>query len=430
MTRKKTLVIDIPTLRLDWIEQHMPRLHAIAKNWHRGPITPVFPGLTCSSQASLTTGRTPEQHGIIANGLYDRETRLPEFWTFTDEKIADERLWETCTKSGGKSGVFFFLNIRNAKADVAILPKPIHNDDGSMQMWCWHKPEGLYPELVKSMGHFNLLFFWGPMAGIASSKWIAQAAQRSILENDLDLSFIYLPHTDYAPQKFGPDSDAYRKAHTELDGVLSDLLEKLLERWPDLGVMLISEYGISAVDRAIYPNRLLREAKMLAVETRDGREYLDYVRTPAIALADHQICHIYCNEADPILVAELFRGMNCIEQVITNPSSAQFGHRNSGDVILIADPNAWFAYPWWTDFAVAPDFANKMDIHNKPGYDPLEMYWDPKINGTSQDDSLVRGSHGAPARREDQMASMLSNLDGADGIRSTLDAYACLRKGL
>ncbi|MBI3736325.1 alkaline phosphatase family protein [Candidatus Sumerlaeota bacterium] len=422
----KTLVIDLPTLRLDWIENEMPRLAALAKGWHRGPIDPVFPALTCTSQATLTTGVGPEKHGIIANGLYDRATRLPEFWTFTDEKIEAKRIWEKARESGAKTGVFFFLNINGAKSDVIILPKPIHKPDGSMEMWCYHKPDGIYPELVKEMGHFNLLRFWGPMAGIESSKWIAESARKMILKHDLDLSFIYLPHTDYAPQKFGPESDPCRKAHRELDGVMCDLIEALMERWKELKIVIVSEYAITPVSRCLKPNLKLREAGLIAIERRDGREYLDYVRTPAIALADHQVCHIYCAKENAARIAEMFRGENCVEAVITDARECGLVHPNSGEVILVARPDAWFAYPWWEDFSVAPDFANKIDIHNKPGYDPLEMFWDVKINGTSQDATLVQGSHGAFPRAANQRAGVVSNLPGIESARSTAEVHGIL----
>ncbi len=428
MNSEKIIVIDLPTLRLDWIETEMPRLAALAKNWHRSAIEPIFPALTCPAQASLTTGAPARVHGIIANGLYDRTTRLPEFWVFHDEKIQAKRIWETYGEKGRKTGVFFFLNINGAKADAVLLPKPIHKPDGSMEMWCYHKPEGLYPELVKEMGHFNLLRFWGPMAGIESSKWIGEAARKTILKHNLDLSFIYFPHTDYAPQKFGPDHPASRKAHQELDGVLGSLIEPLLEQWKDLRVVIVSEYGITDVNHCVYPNRILRAEGLLAVENHNGREHLDYAKTPAIALADHQLCHIYTAPENAARIRELFEREMGVEAVITDPRACGLDHPNSGEVILVAAPDAWFAYPWWDDFAVAPEFANKMDIHNKPGYDPLEMYWDVKINGTSQDASLLKGSHGSFPRDDRQKAALISNLPGIESMRATTDLHGILCK--
>ncbi len=427
MTKSKILVIDLPTLRLDWIEMEMPRLHALAKNWHRSAIDPVFPALTCPSQASLTTGALPNRHGIIANGLFDRGTKQPEFWVFTDEKIQSRRIWEDFRAVEKKTGVFFFLNINGAKSDAIILPKPIHKPDGTMEMWCYHKPDGLYPELVKTMGQFNLLRFWGPMAGIDSSKWIAEAARRTILQMELDLSFIYLPHSDYAPQKFGPESEPYRAAHRELDGVLCNLIESLTESAPDLRVVIVSEYAMTEVRQYLEPNRILRGAGLLKIETRDGREYVGYANSPAFAMVDHQICHIYCGKENVPAIRSLFEAESAVEEVFTDAAKCGLAHPNSGEVILVAKRDAWFAYPWWDDFSVAPVWAKTIDIHNKPGYDPLEMFWDARINGTAQNLALIKGSHGAFPRDSDQKAALVSNLPGIENASSTRTVYEAIK---
>jgi len=88
----------------------------------------------------------------------------------------------------------------------------------------------------------------------------------------------------------------------------------------------------------------------------------------------------------------------------------------AGDLIAVAEADAWFAYYYWEDDSVAPDFARCVDIHRKPGYDPVELFVDPKITFPKVkigaflmkkklglrglldviplDASLVKGSHG------------------------------------
>ena len=83
---------------------------------------------------------------------------------------------------------------------------------------------------------------------------------------------------------------------------------------------------------------------------------------------------------------------------------------------MLAERDAWFTYYYWLDDARAPDFARTVDIHRKPGYDPVELFIDPAIKlpmvkiGASLlkkklgfrmlmdviplDASLVKGSHG------------------------------------
>lgn len=430
MKPPKVLVIDLPTLRMDWIETEMPRLAEISRGWTRGPVEPIFPALTCPSQATMTTGAAPREHGLVANGIFYRATGQPEFWVFHDTAIQARRVWEDYSEAGLKTGVFFFLNINEAKADAILLPKPIHHDDGSMSMWCYHKPEGFYPDLVKTMGHFNLLKFWGPMAGIDSSKWIGKATLAAFERFDLDLAFVYLPHTDYAPQKFGPNSDANRKAHRELDGVLADLIEGARAAAPETRVVIVSEYAITDVSRWFAPNRALRRAGLLAINEVNDRELLDYQACRAFAMVDHQICHVYCDPADRAVVRAAIEAdpdaAAAIESIVEDPAEVGLDHERSGELILIARRDAWFTYPWWDDFARAPEFAKTMDIHNKPGYDPIEMFWDPKINGIAQDPSLIKGSHGAPARDPDQQACVLGDLEGLDTVKRLADVHALL----
>ena len=45
----------------------------------------------------------------------------------------------------------------------------------------------------------------------------------------------------------------------------------------------------------------------------------------------------------------------------------------------MAEEDAWFAYYHWEDDDLAPEFARCIDIHRKYGYDPAELFVDPKI---------------------------------------------------
>ena len=74
---------------------------------------------------------------------------------------------------------------------------------------------------------------------------------------------------------------------------------------------------------------------------------------------------------------------------------------------LISTPNSWQAYYWWIDDARAPKFARTVDIHRKPGYDPVELHFDIATKSIPLDATLVKGSHGAPARDASQRGVLL-----------------------
>src|SRR5262249_30527621 len=71
-----------------------------------------------------------------------------------------------------------------------------------------------------------------------------------------------------------------------------------------------------------------------------------------------------------------------IEQVLGTAEKKKAGieHAHAGDLIAVADENTWFTYYYWMDDRVAPDFARTVDIHRKPGYDPVELFLDPNLS--------------------------------------------------
>ena len=111
---------------------------------------------------------------------------------------------------------------------------------------------------------------------------------------------------------------------------------------------------------------------------------------------------MFVQHGDPQIasrVAELFRGHPGIGEILTKDLQAKYGllHERSGEVVLISDAESWQAYYWWLEDSQAPSFARTVDIHRKPGYDPVELHFDPATKSIPLDATLVRGSHGAPA---------------------------------
>ena len=151
----------------------------------------------------------------------------------------------------------------------------------------------------------------------------------------------------------------------------------------------------------------------------DGGELLDPIASRAFAVADHQIAHVYLSDAGlQANVKELLEGLAGVERVYdeADKSVIHLDHRRSGELVAIADAQSWFTYYYWNDDNRAPDFARTVEIHRKPGYDPVELFVDPTISSPKLaigrrllmrklgfralmdviplDASLVRGSHG------------------------------------
>jgi hypothetical protein len=417
MTAPHVLLLSIPGLRAEDLAR-MPTLAALAEEGGSVPLDPGFPAVTCPVQATLTTGVLPAAHGIVANGLVDRPSHHLEMWISPDGVHRAPRIWEQlkAARPTLRTAAWFLLQSKHATADLVCLPAPKHNPDGTETMWCHTNPEPLYATLRARLGEFPLHKFWGPIAGIESSRWIARSFIEAARPAPPDFAVVYLPHLDYAAQRTGPDSPPALAACGELDAEIATLIADYREivggrEGNDLIVLVAGEYRIRPVAHTLFPNRMLREAGLLAVtETADG-EILDIAASTAWALADHQVSHIYLSDAaDRTLVervADLFRDQAGVARVLTGDDLVTAGlaatalqdqESRCGDVVIESMPDSWQAYHYWLDEAKTPAFARTIDIHRKPGYDPLELHIDrAKLPAVSipLDTSLVKGSHGA-----------------------------------
>ncbi|WP_442481305.1 alkaline phosphatase family protein [Aeoliella sp. SH292] len=437
------VLLSIPGLAAEHLAD-MPNLRALTAGGDRAPLAASFPAVTCSVQANMTTGLPPSEHGIIANGGYwrdgvegagppagsERKLGQVELWTMWNDAIKRPQLWDLLHEHDPSitSAMWFALNNKGCGADYICTFAPIHNPDGSESLWCYTRPEMMYGDLRDAFGHFPLKHFWGPLAGIPSSAWIVSSAIWAAEQHQPNFWYIYLPHLDYATQKNGPSSAEAKNALVELDNELGRLITefKRIHEGHPLLWLVASEYTVSPVDHVTYPNRVLRELGMLVLDELEGTEQLNFGESTAFAVADHQLSHIYVNHDVPNAIDKIvnrFRREPGIAEVLTKDQLDRYelNHPRSGDVVLVSETNSWQAYYWWLDDARAPSYARKMDIHRKPGYDPVELFFDPETKGIPLDATLVRGSHGAPVRHESQQGVLLSSERGVFVERTLAD---------
>ncbi len=417
------ILLSVPGLRGGDVAA-MPNLQRLVAKGDQTALVPSFPCVTCPVQVNMTTGRSPAQHGIVANGFYWRDKRQVEMWTAWNDVIQSPQIWDVLSQHDSeiRSAVWFPLLAKGAEAHWICTPAPIHNPDGSESLWCYTRPQELYGELRDALGHFPLQHFWGPLANIKSTDWIVNSAIHLARRERPNFFYIYLPHLDYAAQKSGPESPAAKQALVELDVALGRLIAGLGEAYSGTSAnaeplwLVAGEYAIVPVDHVVCPNRVLREAGLLAVRETDEGEQLDLAASRAWALVDHQFSHLFVTGGaeDIARVRDLFTGRSGIDEVLVGDELARYemNHERSGEVVLVSTPNSWQAYYWWLDDARAPRFARTVDIHRKPGYDPVEMHFDFATKSIPLDATLVKGSHGAPARDEWQHGVMLTSEPG------------------
>jgi predicted AlkP superfamily pyrophosphatase or phosphodiesterase len=412
------LVLDVVGLTPRLLT-HMPVLSALAGKGTHVPLGTVLPAVTCAAQSTFLTGLEPSGHGIVGNGWYFRELGEVLLWRQHNALVGGEKLWDAARARhpGYTVANVCWWYAMGAGTDWTVTPRPVYYADGRKEPDCYTRPPDLHDELTGALGTFPLFQFWGPGAGIASSRWIAGAARHLMRTRRPDLVLTYVPHLDYDLQRYGPDDPRSHRAAAELDAVLAPLLEDA--RAEGRTVVVLSEYGITAVDRTVDVNRALRRAGLLEVHTQDGMEYLDPTMSRAFAVADHQIAHVYVRDpADLPAARDVLEGLEGIEQLLDERGKKAHGldHPRSGELVAVAAPGAWFTYYYWLDDSRAPDFARLVEIHRKPGYDPAELFMDPhdpyvrlraatalarkktgmryRMAVVPLDPSPVRGSHG------------------------------------
>ena len=435
------LLLDLVGLTRGLIGPETPNLAAFAERGACAPMSAVLPAVTCSAQATMLTGLAPDEHGVVGNGWLDPETMEPKLWRQANRLVSGELLYEaaraehadfTCAK------LFWWFNL-GADVEWSITPRPFYCADGLKILATYSDPTEFGAELEADLGPFPFFQFWGPKSGLASSRWIADAALRTLAQQRPSLTLAYLPHLDYDFQRYGPDDSRSRQALRELDGLFGELVAAAERHGVE--VVAVSEYGIDAVDTPVDVNRALRRAGLLEVRESPRGEELDPFKSRAFALVDHQLAHVYVKSPGDVAAArEVLETLDGVEGLWAGAQRAELGldHRRAGDLVAMAAPRAWFTYYYWLDEARRPDFAPTVDIHSKPGYDPCELFVDPRLAApmlrvvrrvaqkklgfrylmdvVPTDATLVGGSHGRPpAQPEDGPVFLASKPFEASG---------------
>ena len=428
-------VINVVGLTEALIGEATPRIAGFCRSGAVARIAPAFPAVTCVAQSNYLTGKLPSEHGVVGNGWFNRELAEVHFWKQSNHLVQSGKIWDALKSEHAEWSVancFWWYNMYSS-VDYSITPRPIYRADGGKIFDVYSWPYSIREEIKKDLGEFPFFGFWGPGAGVktpqgpadSATRWIAESAKWIEKKFSPNLNLIYLPHLDYNLQRHGPFArsasgqinPAIVPDLNAIDSIVGDLIDFFRAR--DVRIVLLSEYGITNVDTPIHLNRIFRKHGWLTVKDELGQEILDAGASKVFAAADHQVAQVYLNDRSlEKAVRDVLEKTSGIEKILGGAEKPAAGvdHPRAGDLIAVAAENAWFTYYYWDDDARAPDFARTVDIHRKPGYDPAELFIDPKISMPGLkiarrllqkklgfrmlmdvvplDASLVKGSHG------------------------------------
>lgn len=424
---RSCVVLNIAGLTASMVGDQTPNLMRLANRGKLLPLHTVTPAVTCTAQTTFLTGLPPRDHGIVANGWYFRDLNEIWFWRQSNRLVAGERLWEAGSKRSPDfscANLFWWYNMASS-VDIGVTPRPMYPADGRKIPDCYAFPPGLREELTNLLGPFPLFHFWGPMTSITSSAWITKCALHVRKTRNPSLTLVYLPHLDYNLQRLGPTHPGIATDLSEVDNMCGELIDQA-ER-DDANIVVLSEYGITPVSNPIHINRALRQAGLIVVREELDRELLDPGASAAFAISDHQVAHVYVDRREQIPeLKSLLESLPGVERVLDEDTKAEVAldHPRSGELIALADANSWFTYYYWLDDEKCPDFARTVDIHRKPGFDPVELFLDPGLavpklhvawrllrnrlgfrtlmDLIPLDAKLVKGSHGRPTNNPDE----------------------------
>lgn len=444
---KRIAVINVVGLTRSVLAE-MPRLKEWSEQREVTSFKPAFPAVTTTAQSSYLTGKPVGEHGIVGNGWYDREASEVKFWKQSNHLVKGEKVWEAAGVRCAK--MFWWYNMYSS-ADFTATPRPLYPADGRKFFDIHTQPMGMREEMKADLGDFPFTSFWGPKAGIESSDWIAKSARWIEERESPTLNLVYLPHLDYGLQKYGPGAPEMAAEYEAIDLLTCDLINFFENR--EVEVLVLSEYGISRVSKPVHLNRIFRERGWIQIKDELGSETLDCGGSRAFAVADHQIAHVYVN--DPSIADEVRNvvlATDGVEEVREGQKlwGSGTGAARGGDFVAVSDEDAWFTYYFWEDDSKAPDFARCIDIHRKPGYDPVELFLDPairfpvlKIAGflakkklgfrglmdvIPLDAKLVKGSHGRDTVLQRDQPVAIG--EGAEQVTSAEGVFFWIRDSL
>jgi predicted AlkP superfamily pyrophosphatase or phosphodiesterase len=359
------------------------------------PIGGLFPALTCPVQATMRTAAAPSRHGIIGNGFLIRELGKPLFWEQNGRLVEGPRIWKSFRKRGGTVGQMFIQQSLDHDSDVLYSPAPIHKHHGGMILDSIVRPAELQKRLGRELGAFPLKSYWGPLASIRSTRWIMKAIESVLQHEQPDLLYSYIPHLDYVLQRCGPGS---LQAQSECRRLAVDI-SALADHARSAGYqsIIFGDYAITDATGVIQPNKVLTQHGWLTLRRIRGMLYPNLFESQAFCVVDHQIAHLYtADEQIGKPLKEAMEAMEGVDSVLDDPAKEKAGiaHPRSGQLVLVAKRGYWFDYRWWDKPKEAPDYATHVDIHNKPAYDPCELFFGWPPPSVTQSPLRVRGTHG------------------------------------
>ena len=329
----------------------------------------------------MLTGTLPREHGVVGNGWYFRELAEVLALAPVERLVAGEKVWERrararlrASRCASSSGGTTWTRRRLVGHAAPDLPGRRAQDPG-----VYTQPAGARAtSSQRALGPFPFFDFWGPRAGHrARAAGSPTRARTCSTTQRPTLTLVYLPHLDYDLQRLGPDDPRDRRRRCARSTRVVGELDRARAARAAREVVVLSEYGIDAGDRRRPRQpRAARGGAARACATSRAARLLDAgaSRAPSRSPTTRSRTSTCATRATSREVRASARAARRASSACsTRRASARPGStiRARASSVAVAAADRWFTYYYWLDDARAPDFARTVDIHRKPGYDPV-----------------------------------------------------------
>src|SRR5262245_22936560 len=307
----------------------------------------VFPTTTWPTHVSLVTGVSPRVHGVVANHILNRRTRITE--DLTGDPIYDapallraKTVYDLAHESGLRTAAIDWPATRNATTLAFNLPffKDQRVFETQTARVVWEELSALgYP--MHRQGEWAQLpkrFYKDEMVGSVA----AHVARR----HEPELLLVHFLCVDSFQHLYGPRSPEAYWAIEYVDGLIGRLLASLPAATADgTTVFVVSDHGFLPSAREIRPNVRLRRSGALRIEP-EGR-----MTGEARFVTNNGAGALYRLDGDAGAVGDLARAIAAMEGVSGMWTSADYDmlglptpadHHQVADVMFEAAPGYSF----------------------------------------------------------------------------------------
>ena len=387
-------VIDVPGLSLRMLRQ-VENLWISSPGMSPACMKPVFPALCAPMQATLTTGAEPGSHGIVAGGIFRRESCRIGLDERSNTLLAKKRLWHSRSMHFPKAALLMWSHPLAGAADV-VLGAMCYGPGG---VSLCDQPVGLYGEVMQAVGPCDASMLRGPDASWAASSWIVSAAEFIWRRHEPAIQWVYLPGLDFEIVRHGLGSPQAKEALRVMDLLAHRLAESV--RADGSHAVVLSNGGYVETSRVGFPNLQLAQAGLIRLRPTDLGQMIDLENSQAVAMVDHQIAHVYCKDASAkAAAADALKNDPAVARVLGGDEAFApgMGRDRAGDLVVLSHADAWLHYRWWFKGDDAPRAAARWDVAGKCGYDPCELfapaYGTRECGQIDPNPNLVRASRG------------------------------------